>query len=105
MTIRNTALSVILVLLAACSTNPQRGGQTGAQPTPLRVGVTPNFPPMIFKLRKSLVGVEVDLAHALGRELGRPVEFVELPWDAQIPALLQGKTDIIMSAMTANFGL
>lgn len=89
-------------LLAACATNPQRGGQPAEQSNALRVGVTPTFPPMVFKLRKSLVGVEVDLAHALGRELGRPVEFVELSWDAQIPALLQGKTDIIMSSMTAT---
>ncbi len=90
------------VLLSACSEIPQRGDQPGAQPNALRVGVTPSFPPMIFKLRKSLVGVEVDLAYALGRELGQPVEFVELSWDAQIPALLQGKTDIIMSSMTAT---
>lgn len=97
-------LSTLLVslLLSACSNVPQRGVQSGQQPTALRVGVTPSFPPMVFKLRKSLVGVEVDLARALGRELGRPVEFVELSWDAQIPALLQGKTDIIMSAMTAT---
>jgi ABC-type amino acid transport substrate-binding protein len=105
--ITKTALvlfSVLLfsTLLAGCATNPQRGGQPAAQANALRVGVTPNFPPMIFKLRKSLVGVEIDLARALGRELGRPVEFVELSWDAQIPALLQGRTDIIMSAMTAT---
>jgi len=33
---------------------------------------------MIFKQEEQVVGVEAELAEALGRELGRKVEFVEL---------------------------
>jgi len=69
---------------------------------PLRVGVSPTFPPMIFKQGKELAGVEVDLAHALGEFLGRKVQFVELPWADQIEALNAGKTDIIMSSMSVT---
>ena len=36
----------------------------------------------------------------LGAELGRKVEFVELPWADQFEALGSGKTDIIMSSMS-----
>jgi len=67
---------------------------------PLRVGVTPNYPPVIFKIDGSLSGAEVDLAQLLGESLRRPVSFVELAWDEQIPALLAGKIDIIMSGMS-----
>jgi polar amino acid transport system substrate-binding protein len=68
--------------------------------TPLRVGVSPVFPPMVFKQGKELAGVEVDLARALGESLGRKVVFVELDWKDQTEALVAGKTDIIMSSMS-----
>lgn len=73
---------------------------TAADPAPLRVGITPVFPPMIFKEKGNVVGVEADFAKALGEALGRPVKFVELDWDDQIPALTEGRTDIIMSGMS-----
>ena len=67
---------------------------------PIRVGVTPNYPPMIFKTDGRLSGAEVDMAQLLGEALRRPVQFIELEWGDQIPALLAGKTDIIMSGMS-----
>jgi len=67
---------------------------------PVRVGVTPNYPPMIFKIDGDLSGAEVDLAKLLGEALRRPVRFIELEWDEEIPALLAGKIDIIMSGMS-----
>lgn len=67
---------------------------------PLRVGVSPVFPPMVFKQGKELVGVEVDLARLLGIHLGREIVFVEVPWKDQIAALNDQRTDIIMSSMS-----
>jgi len=67
---------------------------------PLRVGVSPVFPPMVFKQGKELVGVEVDMARYLGQYLGRPVVFVEVAWKDQIEALTDKRTDIIMSSMS-----
>lgn len=69
---------------------------------PLRVGVSPVFPPMIFKQGKELKGVEVDLAKALGAQLNREIVFVEVPWQDQIDALNEGRTDIIMSSMSVT---
>jgi polar amino acid transport system substrate-binding protein len=66
----------------------------------LRVGVTPNAPPMVYKEGGKVVGMESDFAETLGAALGRPIKFVEVNWDDQIPALLDGKTDIIMSSMS-----
>lgn len=82
-------------------------GAAFAQGTPpgaavLRVGVSPVFPPMIFKQGGKLAGVEVELAQALGEQLGRKVVFVELPWEDQIDALREGRTDIIMSSMSVT---
>jgi ABC-type amino acid transport substrate-binding protein len=67
---------------------------------PLRVGITPNLPPLAFKQDGKIAGIEADFAQKLGTELGREVKFVQLDWEDQIPALLDGKTDIIMSGMT-----
>ncbi len=69
---------------------------------PLRVGITPNLPPLAFKQNGKIVGIEADFAQRLGKQLGREVKFVQLEWEDQIPALLDGKTDIIMSGMTVT---
>ena len=66
---------------------------------PLRVGITPNNPPLIFRQGGQIAGVEADLARQLGKALNRPIQFIELSWDQQISALLNGETDIIMSGM------
>jgi ABC-type amino acid transport substrate-binding protein len=95
-----------VLTLAGCSSAPTSAGpQHAAVPAPapgdttvLRVGMSPVFPPMVFKQAGELAGVEVDLARALGAKLGRRVVFVELPWEDQIEALTAGKTDIIMSS-------
>ncbi len=71
-----------------------------AAPSPLRVGVSPDSPPMVFKQGQQVRGLEADLAAALGDALGRPVQFVERKWDALFPALEAGKIDIIMSAVS-----
>lgn len=75
---------------------------SNVEKNPLRVGVTPNYPPIIFKQGNNIVGAEADLATMLAKELQRNVHFVQLAWENQIPALLDGKIDIIMSGMTVT---
>lgn len=82
-----------------CATAPPPGEKAEGVP-PLRVGITPDFPPLVFIQGDQIAGIEADIALMLGEELGRPVKFIEVKWEAQIPALLEGKTDIIMSSMT-----
>jgi len=92
---RTLLASVIATLTLGVSTQLQ-----AATNAPLRVGVSPVFPPMIFKQGKELKGVEVELANALGAQLNREIVFVEVPWKDQIEALNDGRTDIIMSSMS-----
>ncbi|HTZ39014.1 MAG TPA: transporter substrate-binding domain-containing protein [Syntrophales bacterium] len=95
----------IVILCAAfftgCASAPVKEADT-PKPKPLLVGITPNYPPIIFKQNKEIKGVEADLAIRLARDLGRPCQFVEVDWDELIPALMEGKFDIIMSGMTIN---
>ena len=92
--LRTTFLVLMLLSFSSCTTTQNTG------PAPLRVGITPEFPPMIFLSGGWSAGVEVDLARLLGQKLGRRVQFIPVDWTDQITALLAGKTDIIMSSMT-----
>jgi ABC-type amino acid transport substrate-binding protein len=85
------ALSVLLLFSAGCA-----GTKQGA----LRVGITPDYPPLVFKYNDQIAGAEVDFGQALGGELNRKVEFVSLRWEQLIPAVQNGKIDIIMSGMS-----
>lgn len=71
-----------------------------AQEVPLMVGITPDYPPLIFRQGESVTGIEADLARKLGQELNRPVRLVTLKWEEQIDALLGKKIDLIMSGMS-----
>jgi ABC-type amino acid transport substrate-binding protein len=96
------ALLASLVLLAGgCgATDPSPVAPRAPAVSALRVGVTPNAPPFAFIRSGELVGLEIDLARRLGAALGRPVRFVRLSWDAQLPALERGDIDVIMSGMS-----
>ena len=85
-----------LVLLAATGCSGMRAHSAA----PLRIGVSPDYPPLAFMRDGQVAGVEIDFAQALGLELNLPVQFVSVPWEKQIDALLAGQTDIIMSGMT-----
>ena len=96
-----TALS----LFAGCaSPAPHKAKQTAIPPDKnvLRVGVTANSPPLIFKQGNDIVGLEADLARDLSEYLAKSARFVELKWEDQIPALLENRIDIIMSGMTVT---
>jgi polar amino acid transport system substrate-binding protein len=98
----NRPLKICLAMLLSCLPflSPCAAQESSSKAAGLRVGVSPVFPPMVFKQGKELCGVEVDLARALGENLGRKVTFVELPWEEQIEALNAGRIDIIMSSMS-----
>jgi len=94
-----TALS----LFAGCTPTGQNTTQPNLIPPDknvLRVGVTPNSPPLIFRQGNKTAGLEADLARELAASLGKSLRFVELKWDDQIPALLENRIDIIMSGLT-----
>lgn len=92
-------LLISITFLPGCV--QQGGGVNSAQHVgTLRVGVSPNAPPLAFKRNGQLQGLEIDLATQLGTYLGKEVKFVQLNWDNLLPSLEQGKIDIIMSGMT-----
>jgi polar amino acid transport system substrate-binding protein len=85
----------ILFALVACS----RPSGTA----PLRVGMELAYPPFEMTDENGRpAGISVDMAEALGRFLGRPVEIQNIPFDGLIPALRTKRIDLIISSMTAT---
>jgi ABC-type amino acid transport substrate-binding protein len=96
---------IALSLFSGCTSTAQH--ETKPTPVPpdksiLRVGVTANSPPLIYKQNNKIVGLEADFAIDLAAYLGKSLRFVELGWEDQIPALLENRIDIIMSGMSVT---
>ncbi|MDK1476491.1 ABC transporter substrate-binding protein [Streptomyces sp. 549] len=66
----------------------------------IKVGSDIAYAPMEFDDGGEAVGVDVDIAKALGEQLGVEVKFQNSTFDNLIPATQTGRFDMIMSAMT-----
>ena len=101
-----------LSLLTGCvSTSEQQPAsskataeKTGSMPdeSVLKVGVSTNAPPLVYKQGGEITGLEPELAREFAKFLDKSVQFVELGWKDQITALLDKRTDIIMSGMSVT---
>lgn len=97
------ALLVFCLFFGACGKSKQDSQDLRPpRPEPLRIGMNPNSPPMIFMLDGRYAGIEADFARLLARKFGRSVYFLPMGWEQLIPALMEGKVDLIMSGMTAT---
>ena len=67
----------------------------------LRIGISPDYMPLAYKdPALGLVGVEVDFANRVGKELGKTIVFVETPFPELVQSLVEDRIDIIMSGMS-----
>jgi polar amino acid transport system substrate-binding protein len=87
-------------LMTACTSTGKPAQAVAPAVNLLRVGVSTNAPPLIFKQGGAIVGLEADFARDFAKYLGQSLQFVELDWEDQIPALLENRIDIIMSGMS-----
>ena len=90
------ALSFIcLIFISSCGSTSfeLKKGDT------LRVGISPDYPPVIFEENGKITGIEADLAQYTANELGVSVEFVELPFEDLTSYLDDDEIDVIMSGM------
>lgn len=85
-----------------CGTPRQATTRPGAGQHVLRVGVSPDAPPVAFMQEGRIVGLEPDLAQALVDRFRRPLALIPLEFNSLIPALLDGRIDAIMSGMSVT---
>ena len=92
---------IFAFLVAGCAqTTKPPAEPTAADAATLRVGVTTTSPPFVFKQAGEIVGLDADMAREFARFIGKTPRFIDLKWDDQITALLENRTDIIMSGMS-----
>lgn len=102
--IRILGLALILMLagiVAGCAGSSEKGG-VPPDDSILRIGVSTNYPPLIFQQDEDIVGAEADLARELAAHLGKKPVFVDVSWADQIDQLVAGETDIIMAGMSVT---
>lgn len=68
----------------------------------LLIGMSPDYPPLVYKSEGRIVGIEADNAKALGKILGRDMKLVEMPFAKLLPALQSGEIDVIMSGFSVT---
>lgn len=105
-------LAMAMVCFAGCGKTSneetkQDTKQEAATPAPetgkvLKMGTNAAFPPYEYKEGDKFVGIDVDIAEALAKELGAKLEVVDMEFDSIIPAVDKGEVDFGMAGMTVN---
>lgn len=98
---RGAVWCLVVVALAGCAAG-SRPAVTRAPPPErmIRVGTSPDAPPVSFMREGRIVGVEPDLGQAIVDQIRRPIALVPMRFDELVPALLNGSIDAIMSGMS-----
>jgi polar amino acid transport system substrate-binding protein len=120
-TTRITAVGAVAVagalLLTGCGdqTNSSSGGSGSTSSTAplsgklpkdiqsagvIKVGTDATYAPMEYTEGGKIVGIDPDIAAALGKQLGVKFEFVSGTFDGLITSLNTGRQDVVMSAMS-----
>lgn len=95
---RYAGMALALLLCVACGSTHEQLLKSRV----LRVGVSPDYPPIIYKTGPEMRGVEAELAAYVGAKLPATVQFVEMPFADLIPRLKKGEIDVIMSGMSES---
>ena len=85
------------------TTDNTAASDTTADKDTLVVGLDDTFAPMGFRDENGdLVGFDIDLANAVGEELGMKVEFKPIDWDAKEIELESGTIDCVWNGMSVT---
>ncbi|MEG1758727.1 MAG: transporter substrate-binding domain-containing protein, partial [Oscillospiraceae bacterium] len=68
----------------------------------LKVALSPDVPPICFVQDGKFVGINVELIELIAKELDMTVEFSTMSFDALLPAIQSGKTDLALSDINAT---
>ena len=94
-----------LMTLAACSSSKDTLEKVQDKGT-LTVALNPYFAPFEFKTiqdgKDTIAGADIEIAKAIGDELGVKVKFSEMSFDNVLASVQSGKADIAISGISAT---
>lgn len=88
-----------VVLFCGCSSTPKAPESHVGDSPVIRVGVCPDYPPIIYKKGDKICGIEAELAEYVGEKLNAKMIYVSMPYKSLIPAVEKGEVDIVMSGL------
>ncbi len=86
-------------LLSALLAFAFSGTSAQAQDNVLRVGTDATFPPMEFVEKDKRTGFDIELVEAMGKAMGKRVEWVDIDFKGLIPGLVAKRFDVAVSAI------
>lgn len=93
------ALLALLVLALAAGA----GWANVMEKDTILVGTESTYPPYESRdANNNLVGFDIDLMEALAAKIGKKIEWVDMPFDSLIPALISKKIDIVAAGLSAT---
>lgn len=104
-------LSLLMVLactvaMTACgnSSSTETGAQSAAEPAGkvLVMATNATFPPYEYYDGDKIVGIDVEIAEAIAKELGMTLEIEDMDFNSIITAVQSGKADIGVAGMTVT---
>ncbi len=102
------ALLMVVAMIATCAlalTSCGKDAQEddGAQTaTVIKMGTNAAFPPYEFKEGDEFKGIDVEIAGAIAKELGKELEIVDMEFDSIITSVQKGEVDFGMAGMTVT---
>ena len=70
--------------------------------TPLKIAIMPTNPPLNFLANGTCDGYEPELARLFAKEIGRPVEFVNMDFGAILAGIASGMVDMAMASISVT---
>lgn len=91
-------LAISVLIITGCGNDKTESKE---EKDTLVIGLDDTFAPMGFRDKDgNLVGFDIDVANALGEELGMKVEFKIIDWDAKVMELESGTIDCVWNGMS-----
>ncbi|WP_191560872.1 transporter substrate-binding domain-containing protein [Metabacillus idriensis] len=91
---------LVIGVLAACGSS-ENG--TGGEKKVLKMATSADYPPFEYidtAKGSDIIGFDVDLAKAIGKELGYEIKVEDMDFTGLIPALQANKADLVLAGMT-----
>ena len=88
--------ALVLILMLAVS------GFASAEGVTLYMGTNAAFPPYEYYEGEDIIGIDAEIAYAIGDYLGCDVKIEDMDFNAIIPAVQTGKIDFGMAGMTVT---
>ncbi len=68
----------------------------------VKVGINAEFAPFEYYENGELTGFDIELMNCIGERIGHEIEYVDIPFDSLFPAILSGRIDCAISAITVT---